>query len=413
MASGLTLDIINCVLSGILIKPLFIIWVISLCLARRKSDPARVGFTYMKVVMPLEIIAMTFYVISDALYIFWFDNDDSYYYSDGDVSLALRNAAVRTGLVGGLFERFADIFLVVCLAELTGGFLSCVGQKQRGGFQNILRFGSLGFGVVLLALALAYFGKINAAYTPYFKYLGSSSYYDDDDTEYFDYDAFDDAVKTSHDLVSAFDILLLVSSVAFIALGVFVLVRVHANRVLSSSAVLFLVVTILNFIRYLWSVIYDAAWLLPQKSTPDAVSVVDPILNIWVFFVLLVLLFVLGCRKEKGLWTTPQPWMGGATVPPALSGQPLAPGVAQQHGGWVQYAPGQQIVYVQPAPVYAAPGQQPVVEQGWQGQQQGGYYYPQQMPQMPMQGQEQMEVPNGRAPAVVQQPAGTYYQDPK
>lgn len=56
MASPLAYDIVNLVLWGLLIKPLLIIWLISLCLVRRKNDHARLAFTYMKIVMPLEIM---------------------------------------------------------------------------------------------------------------------------------------------------------------------------------------------------------------------------------------------------------------------------------------------------------------------------------------------------------------------
>lgn len=52
----LILAIVNVVLTGIFIKPLFIIWLVSLCLARRKSDHARVGFTWMKLVFPFYIL---------------------------------------------------------------------------------------------------------------------------------------------------------------------------------------------------------------------------------------------------------------------------------------------------------------------------------------------------------------------
>jgi hypothetical protein len=48
--------IVGMVLSGIFIKPLGILWVISFCSARRRSDPARVGFTWMKIVYPFIML---------------------------------------------------------------------------------------------------------------------------------------------------------------------------------------------------------------------------------------------------------------------------------------------------------------------------------------------------------------------
>jgi hypothetical protein len=41
------------VLAGLFITPLAILWFLSFCLARRKSDPARVGISWMKVVFPI------------------------------------------------------------------------------------------------------------------------------------------------------------------------------------------------------------------------------------------------------------------------------------------------------------------------------------------------------------------------
>lgn len=54
--TAFTFTIVNTVLVGIFIKPLFILWCISLCLARRKGDPARTGFTWLKVVYPLMVL---------------------------------------------------------------------------------------------------------------------------------------------------------------------------------------------------------------------------------------------------------------------------------------------------------------------------------------------------------------------
>jgi len=44
------------VLYGIWVTPSFIIWCISLCTARRRSDPARVGLAWFKAVYPFWIL---------------------------------------------------------------------------------------------------------------------------------------------------------------------------------------------------------------------------------------------------------------------------------------------------------------------------------------------------------------------
>jgi hypothetical protein len=151
------------------------------------------------------------------------------------------------------------------------------------------------------------------------------------------------------------------------------------------SAVLFLVAVILQFIRSLWSVIYDAAWILQYNEIPEAVpNVVDPILNEWALFVVLVLVFVVGRRQLGGLWSTPQPWNQG-----------LAPGAVlpqQQGGQWQKQQPPQMGGYQQPAHTEQSTG-------GWQHQ--GGYapqqYQGQQMPQQEWRS-SQMQTQESRAP---------------
>jgi hypothetical protein len=124
---------------------------------------------------------------------------------------------------------------------------------------------------------------------------------------------------------------------------------------MQQSCVLFLVATILQFIRAVWSVVYDAAWILPAGAiVPEVVpAVVDPVLNEWSLFVLLTLVFVIGRRKLGGLWTTQQPWNQGGVAPPMMPQQQ-----EQHQGQWGQAAP---MVYQQP--VYGAPPQS-----GWQQQ---------------------------------------------
>ena len=46
-------SIIHGAMVGICVKAVFILWVVALCMARRRKDPARTGFTWAKVFMPL------------------------------------------------------------------------------------------------------------------------------------------------------------------------------------------------------------------------------------------------------------------------------------------------------------------------------------------------------------------------
>jgi len=120
------------------------------------------------------------------------------------------------------------------------------------------------------------------------------------------------------------------------------------------------VATILWLIRWLWFLIFDAKWELPDDliDIPNAYNIVDPIFNVWFFFVVLVLLFVIGMRKQNGLWSSQQGWNMGAGPKPAIVQQP----------SYMYGQPPQPTTYGAGAPVaYAHPQQQ-------QQQQQPVYY---------------------------------------
>ncbi len=44
--------LVNAVMSGLMIKPLFIIWIVSLCMVRRAGS----AFHWMKVAFPIEML---------------------------------------------------------------------------------------------------------------------------------------------------------------------------------------------------------------------------------------------------------------------------------------------------------------------------------------------------------------------
>lgn len=239
-------------------------------------------------------------------------------------------------IVGGYFEEMADIYTLVAFVELGLGFLyvlnpptandnnaAAVGEvnedgspavggsgsktnsnsRRRASFK-ILRIATAGIAVVLFALATALLGEVVSAYAAYYKALSASDAYEVAFIKYMK------KILISRQLGAAFDIILWVLSMPLIGFAGFV---VHSARgtPIKNTAVLYLVATILWFIRYLWHLIYNAVWLLPTSSdgAPIWFNVADPLLNVWTFFVLLVLLYVVCVRRQQGLWSTPQPWM--------------------------------------------------------------------------------------------------------
>jgi hypothetical protein len=72
--------------------------------------------------------------------------------------------------------------------------------------------------------------------------------------------------------------------------------------VLTQSVTVFLVAVVPHFVRATWNPVYASVWTLPGlafpgRRAPDEMLIVDAILEYWVTFVVLVLLFVLGTRK--------------------------------------------------------------------------------------------------------------------
>ena len=131
---------------------------------------------------------------------------------------------------------------------------------------------------------------------------------------------------------------------------------------------LYLVATILAIVpRALWNVILYAVLIYAEVY-----GIRDPLLqipllivfDIATWFIILMLLFVVGIRRHNGLWTIEQPWMSG--LPP----------LAHDSGGQPQLWYGQQQMMYQQGAGHAAPNQpmyyQPLPHQagqyGWQTQ---------------------------------------------
>jgi hypothetical protein len=115
-------------------------------------------------------------------------------------------------------------------------------------------------------------------------------------------------------------------------------------------------------------------------------------------FIVLVLLFVVGIRKKKGLWTTHQPWMDSMNnvhqVAPAQSDWVYGGGYPPQSQQVYQPYPPQQYVYPMPQERPQGWAQQPTQPYA---QEVHGHYSPppgNSPPYVPTEGVAQ-ELPNG------------------
>jgi len=105
---------------------------------------------------------------------------------------------------------------------------------------------------------------------------------------------------------------------------------------------------------------------LNDMIPPEYYPIIDGIFNIWMLFIIVVMLFTMGIRKQKGLWSTQQAWGLPPTAPQAVApggqqgyvyGHTAAPvygGTAYQPYAQPNFAPGQQPQQMQPQmPVYS------------------------------------------------------------
>ncbi|KAK4452644.1 hypothetical protein QBC34DRAFT_293220 [Podospora aff. communis PSN243] len=389
-------------LFGIWVTPLFIIWCISLCTVRRKSDPARVGFAWLKAVFPFWILALTFITIGYGLGI-WvsFANDSSFDY-DEDLIMGVARGADSVWGVGWLFKYIADALLLVTLAELGNGFLLCLTGANK--FTKPVRYAALACAALFIILDIAWFGLLMQYYNALYAWLNGSGPAREAAA------ALDRDGLTLARLSGALDILLWLGCLPTVVYAGFVMHKAKAAPFLRNSAVLFLVATILNFIRLTTEMALTATYGLSevQRIAPLYVPyIVRPVLDCIPMFVLLILLFVLGMRKQKGLWSNqaPQQPAPGAPVMYAVPGGQPQPMI------WQGQPQGQQQAYY-PPPQQGYPQQQPPSGYPHNGYPQAGY--PQQpvqgYPQQPVQGYPQQApgaVPPGqepKAPAVATAP---------
>lgn len=87
---------------------------------------------------------------------------------------------------------------------------------------------------------------------------------------------------------------------------------------------------LLNLVAWTWG-IPPAVWVVQEEYPSVWWSAVTGVFDNWTLFVSLVLIFVMGLRKKKGIWSTPRPWTQpeGAVVRPmpmpSMVPQPAAP----------------------------------------------------------------------------------------
>lgn len=374
------------VLAGLYITPLAVLWFITFCLARREQDPARVGISWLKAVFPVWILGSLLVLIASAVQLWLqFDADIS-----GSTYYAGQRAVEHVYATANFLLQLADIFLFITFVELAGGYMFCLkNPHETSRARRFGRFSILAWSVVLFAMVLSVFA-LRHSFVVSYPDLYEPNAYDGDD-----YLAIFNAQVTKLRMEGAVRILLWLTSIPMVGLASLTVHKAKNHQLLHGGSVLFLVTTILDFIRLTINMAIFTQGYLSQLARavtigtgiePAVDLIVEPFFNFTIMFVILVMLFALAIRKANGLWSRPHPeW--------------AYPGMAVVHT--VHYPPGQvpvgmvpgQPQYMQqqqPAqglPAYLQVAQQQQQQQG-QGQQ-GYYYYPQPGQQQPQQMQQQ------------------------
>ncbi|KAH6980608.1 hypothetical protein BKA56DRAFT_673105 [Ilyonectria sp. MPI-CAGE-AT-0026] len=239
----------SAVLVSIVTLPLLILWITSLYRVRRENDPARVAFTYMNVAFALTILWADSFPEQVEVSLTSFTTPASRAW--GDFPDHLNDLSTRLDTLSTALLDVTDVFLILTLFELGNGFLIlCLNEDNE---QRVLN---------------------------------------------------------EFEELEAWDTLLLVvwsiASVLLFAYASFVVRKARDKPLLLSSAMMFLVATILNLTnpaRHLAMAILGLdkdIYLLTSDY-----YIADTILDYWVRFFTLVLVFIVGVRKDDGLWTTP------------------------------------------------------------------------------------------------------------
>jgi len=218
----------------------------------------------------------------------------------------------------------ADSALFVTLVELGSGFLYCL-RPTILGIRSPASFAILATAVIPAGFALALVIQYNVSgLATAYKVLGGSS---------------GAVVKKYLILEGAFVVAAVVATITTLGFVSYVMARCRSDAALRNSAVLLTVAASLNVLRRAWEVTAWARWAWPKRVDPDYFAVLDLVLDAGPMFVQLVLLFVIGIRKQGGLWSTSQVWTQQAlrlTAPvyaaPVTESYPNA--YRHSHAGW-------------------------------------------------------------------------------
>ncbi|KAF9762849.1 hypothetical protein IL306_003317 [Fusarium sp. DS 682] len=346
--------------------PSVVLFFCSLCLVRRKKDPARTAFTYLKLAL-LVFAGYAFfdfcsYVIAVVYSRLRYD-ERLYYDIDEDYEKTLIVTVQVLATLAQIYQMVTDILIMIILLRLGSGIVMVqTGRPDPMG--KILRLFSYIAAAILLILALTTFGlRIRFIYEVYFH----------------DVEIGADAFIKARQIGFSFSVLVFVISLAIAARAIMIKVQSKGENALPWCSIMLIATSLVWLLETTFIMASTAAWYNLSSAYGDreykyAYYILEVVFGIWPQLVVLCMVFAIGRAKNSGLWSKQEPvkgvgtgertpWGYGQVAPQA---QNFAPMLQQQH--------------------YPQPGQQQM-PQGWSPQQQqmpqqqqNGYYAPQQQP---------------------------------
>ncbi|KAK4201514.1 hypothetical protein QBC40DRAFT_59488 [Triangularia verruculosa] len=294
----------HAVLAGIWITPLLILWFVSLCVVRRRGDPARVGVAWLKAACPFWILSMLCQVVQVGLNIWSMADPGSRdIQSLGPTIFHLFHAARA-------LQNISDILLFVTFIELGSGFVFCLNGGVKTAMQRYTRCATFSWAVILLTLAIILL-VMRAKDEVYL-----------------------DRLTRTGRVHNTLNVCLWITSFPALVFASYVVHKSKGNIMLKKAATLYLVSTMLTFCRLLVTMAiyiseYRSFTVLGLREDIAYTDILTPILptveafvNFVFMFIVLALLFIVVIRKRRGLWSKSQTTSDASNKPGNLTTNP-------------------------------------------------------------------------------------------
>ncbi|KAL8411913.1 hypothetical protein RB596_001234 [Gaeumannomyces avenae] len=275
----------SAVLIGMWCLPFVVFFALSLFLARRKGDPARVAVVWIKVLLPFATLFTILATISIASSIALLKLR-SYRYRGSGVSRAeyayISDLNRSTSYASYVSEGVTTALILFTFVELGNGFMYAL-SGERTTRQRVFRYLSLIPALLVILIPLA---------DTIYEHVAFSRY-------------SEDQINALNKLSLANVILRWIFTLPTVAYAAVAVHSCKAQPSFRGIAIQFLIATILMFARATSTLIQLAVNPIDRLSeSPEAAYYISPIFSYLTLGVAVTLLFVIAIRKKKGLWST-------------------------------------------------------------------------------------------------------------